>query len=149
MFSSIMKKLQTALEFIVIASFVAILAITFGSIYFGYVNIGIRSQSISDPNYIQSFYPLNSTSDLLSSSQPLVNSFNMTFAFTINGIKENEPIIYTIEKKFTNQYGTETYQINIVGTPAYNPFINTNYSICNLNYKNNSKIYSIIINQKC
>jgi len=144
-----MKKLQTAFETLIIMSFVVIIAISFGVFYFGYVNKGIQSQSISDPNYIQSFYPLNSTSDLLSSSQPLVSNFNITFAFTINGIKENEPIFYTISKKFTNQYGTETYQINIVGTPTYNPFINTNYSICNLNYKNNSKIYSIIINQKC
>jgi len=144
-----MRKGQTALEFFVIASFVTIVAISFGAIYFGYVNRGIQTQSISDPNYIQSFYPLNSSSDLLSSSQPLVNNFNITFAFTINGIKENEPIIYTIGKKFINQYGTETYQINIVGTPAYNPFINTSYTICSLNYKNNSKIYSIIINQEC
>jgi len=144
-----MRKVQTAHKFFVIASFVAILAISFGVIYFGYVNRGIQTQSISDPNYIQFFYPLNSTSDLLSTSQLLVNNFNITFTFSFNGVKEYEPIVYTISKKFTNQYGTETYQINIVGTPAYNPFINTNYTICNLNYKNNSKIYSIIINQKC
>jgi len=144
-----MRKVQTAHKFFVIASFVAILAIGFGVIYFGYANRGIQTQSISDPNYIKSFYPLNSTSDLLSTSHLLVNNFNITFIFSFNGVKEYEPIVYTISKKFTNQYGTETYQINIVGTPAYNPFINTNYTICNLNYKNNSKIYSIIINQKC
>jgi len=144
-----MRKVQTAHKFFVMASFVAILAISFGVIYFGYVNRGIQTQSISDPNYIKSFYPLNSTSDLLSTSHLLVNNFNITFIFSFNGVKEYEPIVYTISKKFTNQYGTETYQINIVGTPAYNPFINTNYTICNLNYKNNSKIYSIIINQKC
>jgi len=144
-----MRKLQTTLEFFVIASFVAILAISFGVLYFSYVNKGIQNQTISDPNYIQSFYPLNSTSDLLSTTQPLVNNFNITFAFANNGIKESETITYIIAKKFANQYGTETYQINIVGTPAYNPFINTNYTICNLNYKNNSKVYSIIMNQKC
>jgi hypothetical protein len=144
-----MKKLQTALEFFIIISFVAILAITFGVLYFSYVNKGIQNQTISDPNYIQSFYPLNSTSDLLSTTQPLVNNFNITFAFTNNGIKESESITYIIAKKFANQYGTETYQINIVGSPTYNPFVNTNYTICNLNYKNNSKVYSIVINQNC
>jgi len=79
----------------------------------------------------------------------LVNNFNINFVFSNNGIKEYETITYTIGKKFINQYGTETYQINIVGTPVYNPLINTNYTICNLTYKNNSKIYSIIINQRC
>ena len=144
-----MQKLQTSLEFIIIVSFVAIVAIAFGVFYFGFVNKGIQNQVISDPNYVESFFPVNSTSDLLSTSQPLVDNFNITFAFSINGIKEYEPIFYTISKKYINQYGTETYQINIVGTPTYNPFINTNYTICSLNYKNNSKIYSVVINQNC
>jgi len=145
----IMEKAQTSLEFTIILSFVIIIALAFGIIYFGYVNKGIQTQSISAPNYIQSFYPLNYTSDILSSTQPLVNNFNISFVFSVNSIKENEVINYIISKNFTNQYGTETYQINIIGSPVYNPFTNTNYTICSLNYKSNSKIYSVVINQKC
>ena len=144
-----MQKLQTSLEFAFITAFLIAVAIAFGVFYFGYVNKGIQNQVISDPNYVESFFPINSTSDLLSTSQPLVNNFNITFAFSINGIKEYEPIFYTISKKYINQYGTETYQIDIIGTPTYNPFTNGNYTICNLNYKDNSKTYSIVINQNC
>ena len=144
-----MKKLQTTVEFIHIATFLVIIALIVSALYFGYINKSIQTETISDPNYIQSFYPLNSTSSLLSSTQPLVKNFNIIFTFTINGIKENESINYVLYKNFTNQYGTKTYEININGNPVYNPFIDTNYEICSINYENNSKLYSIIVNQTC
>ena len=68
-----MQKLQTTLEFLIITAFAIVVAIAFGVFYFSYVNKGIQNQVISDPNYVESFFPINSTSDLLSTSQPLVN----------------------------------------------------------------------------
>jgi predicted PurR-regulated permease PerM len=144
-----MNKIQTTLEFTIIVSFVIILAVGIGVVYFGYVNKGTQTQTITSPNYMQSFDALNSTSDIITSTQPLPNKFNMSFSFTISGINKNEIINYTITNKYTNQYGTQTYIINIIGNVIYNPFVNTNYTICNINYKNDSKMYSIIINNNC
>jgi predicted PurR-regulated permease PerM len=144
-----MNKIQTTLEFTIIVSFVIILAVGVSVVYFGYVNKGTQTQTITSPNYMQSFDALNSTSDIITSTQPLPNKFNMSFSFTISGINKNEIINYTITNKYTNQYGTQTYIINIIGNVIYNPFVNTNYTICNINYKNDSKMYSIIINNNC
>jgi predicted PurR-regulated permease PerM len=144
-----MNKIQTTIEFSIIVSFVIILAVGVGVVYFGYVNKGTQTQTITSPNYMQSFDALNSTSDIITSTQPLPNKFNMSFSFIIGGIKKNEIINYTISNKYTNQYGTQTYIINIIGNVIYNPFVNTNYTICNINYKNDSKMYSIIINNNC
>lgn len=142
-----MRKSQTSLEFIMLASIIVIVAIFFGVLYYTTTQKTLNTTTLNDPSFITNFYPINqSQSVLLTNNKIYSKTLSISYLFNISDQHIAETIKYNIASSNENEYGTLTYIINTNGSYSYYPS-SSNYTLCSVSYENTSGAYSVPTNE--
>lgn len=142
-------KSQTTLEFTLIVSAVVLATIVFIGFYLKYSYSSAMSVSISSPDFVQNFYPLNFTHAIVTTEGSIpTNTLNITFLFRTPSGNESYTINYTVLNESRTQSGGYAYLLNISSTPTYDPYT-TNYTVCDIGYTYQNHRIAITNINKC
>lgn len=142
-------KSQTTLEFTLITVFVVVVAIIFIGLYLKYSYNSATSITVSTPDFIQNFYPINITHSIITLKGKIpANSLNITFLFKFPTGNKTSTLSYNVLNSSKTQTGEYAYFLNLTTSSTYNPDYD-NFSICNIQYDYQNKITSIININSC